>query len=110
MLSRLTACCLAALILAPFTAPFRTCDLSILLGGLPSQQTTGIPSSATMASEVNLASVPAISRVGRVRLLELPGPSPADAECFSATATLDRTAASRHLIRDRVTLTTILRV
>jgi len=111
MLSRITACCLAVLVLAPFTAPFPTCDLAALLGG---QQTRHAPmkapSSTALASDVNVASVPAINHIARARLLQPSHAASSAVECFSATATLARAAASSNGMRDRSALATILRV
>jgi hypothetical protein len=109
LLSRITACCLTVLVLAPFTAPFPTCDLAMLLGG---SQTQHAPASApaSLASDVSVASVPAISHIGRVRLLQLSGLSESARASFSAAATLTLSSAPHGRLRDRAALSPVLRV
>jgi hypothetical protein len=76
MLSRITACWLAVLVLVPFTAPFRTVDLAVLFGGSRAHHVPADPAGpSTLTSESNLARVPALSRVGRVRFVPLSGVS-----------------------------------
>jgi hypothetical protein len=110
MLSRITACCLALLVLAPFTAPFRTVDLAVLLGGSPTHAPVKTPASSTLTSETNLANVPAISRIGRVRLLPLSGISAFAAASLAAPTGLTGTPSQDGGMRTRAALSTILRV
>lgn len=110
-LSRITACCLAVLVLAPFTAPFPTCDLAALLGATQARHAPmNGPASAALASDANVASVPAINHIARARLLQPSHAASSAVECFSATATLARAATSSSGMRDRSALATILRV
>ena len=70
MLSRVAACWLVVLVLAPFTAPFPTCDLrrcSLAHGALADRYASG----RNAGERLSLANVPAISRIGRVRLLAI---------------------------------------
>jgi hypothetical protein len=111
MLSRITACCLAVLVLTPFTAPFRTVDLAVLFGDSRTHDMpANPPASTTVASDTNLASVPAIARVGRVRLVPLSGALASAVVDVSASAGRFGVAARSTDIRQRGTLATILRV
>jgi hypothetical protein len=111
MLSRLTACCLVALVLSPFTAPFRTCDLAALFGGAQTQHPpAGRPLGRTFASDSNLASVPAISRIGRVRLLEPSGVSMVACDVLRALTVIPGAAGFSHRAHERSAFATILRV
>lgn len=111
MLSRVAACWLVVLVLAPFTAPFPTCDFAALFGAAQTQHAPMTPpGSAALASDTNIASVPAISHIARARLLQASTSASSAVECFSATATLARAATSAHGMRDRSALATILRV
>jgi hypothetical protein len=112
VVSRIIACCLAILILAPFTAPFSTCDFAMLFGDAPSPPgPMSAPASTTaLAGDANIASVPALLRTGRVRLLEVPRGLTSVAECFSATATRARTSALQGRTHDGAVLAAILRV
>jgi hypothetical protein len=110
MLSRITACCLIVLALVPFTAPFRTVDLAVLLGGSPSHAPVKTPASSTLTSDMNLANVPTMSRIGRVRLLPLSGISASAAAIVGAATGLARSAASEGGMRAGAALSTILRL
>jgi hypothetical protein len=112
MLARVTALCLAVLVLSPFTAPFPTCDLAMLLGRAPMQDVQHVPANrpaqTTIAVDGNVASVPAISRVGRPRLLDvshlnLPGTS------LNTRAAVIRTGVSSP-VHGHAVFATILRV
>jgi len=111
ILSRVTACCLALLVLLPFTAPFRTCDLAALFGGVPAQQLpSNRPGPAALNIDSAVANVPALSRVGRVRLLEVSRAADASAVDCRTTATHLRAAAVSPSARERLMFATILRV
>ena len=111
MLSRFTACFLVALVLAPFTAPFRTCDLTVLVDSHHTRQAPAKPlRSTTLASEVNLASTPALSNISRYRLLQLSHLSKRAVECFSAAAILAFVAAPPIGIQNSAAHSAILRV
>jgi len=110
MLSRITACCLTLLALAPFTAPFRTVDLAVLLGRSPSHAPAKPPVSSTLTNEMNLASVPTMSRIGRVRLLPLSGVSNSRVAVTRSATVLARAAVSDGGIRGGAALSTILRL
>lgn len=106
--SRVVACWLVVLVLAPFTAPFPTCDLGTLFGASPAQHSpVHMPGSVTANDAV--ASVPAISGVGRVRLSVLAGAAPSAHDCLSV-ATLTPAAAPAGRLRDHAGLAAILRV
>jgi len=109
MLSRVTAFCLAVLVLSPFTAPFSTCDLAALFGRAPLQHApANRPAPTTIAVDGNVANVPAISRVGRLRLLELSTASAAVSPVRRASVHIGMGAAAA--VRDRAVFTTILRL
>jgi hypothetical protein len=111
MVSRSTACWLIVLVLAPFTAPFPTCDLVTLFGGAPARQTpANLPGAATLADETSVASVPAISHIGRVRLLQLSALSASLRERVPPSSGLMLIATSHRHVHDRIVLSTILRV
>jgi hypothetical protein len=111
MLSRFTACCLAVLVLAPFTAPFQTCDLAMLFGDSQTEQVpVNAPGSIVVVSDVNIANLPALSHVGRIRLAPMSGDCVQVSECFSATATPTDTTVGCSRIRDGAVLAAILRV
>jgi hypothetical protein len=110
MLSRITACCLALLVLAPFTAPFRTIDLAMLLRGSQAHAPVKTPASSTLTNEMNLASVPTISRTGRIRLLPLSGLPASTVATVGAATGLARGAASDGGLCGGAALSTILRL
>src|SRR4029077_16374815 len=70
MLSRVTACSLVVLVLLPFTAPFRTCELSAFFAARTQHAPINRPAATTLASDASVASVPAISHISRARLLQ----------------------------------------
>jgi hypothetical protein len=109
MLSRITACSLVVLVLLPFTAPFRTCDLSAFFA-TPTQHAPINRSAATLASDSSIANVPMISRIGRVRLLECAGMGVAGSEPFRSLTSVAVTRDFAHSRRDRAALSTILRL
>jgi hypothetical protein len=110
MLSRITACSLVVLVLLPFTAPFRTCDLSAFFAARPQHAPINRPSAATLASDSSIANVPAISRIGRVRLLECARVAAAAGESFRPLASIAGAASCSRSLRERAVLATILRV
>ena len=111
-LSRITACWLAALVLLPFTAPFRTCDLAAFLGAVAQHNPISRSSSgaATLATDNSVANVPAISRAGRVRFLEPGGASPSAAEPLRTLTSFTVSAGLQRVLRQPAMLSTILRV
>jgi len=107
----LTACCLVALVLLPFTAPFRTCDIAAFFGGAPAQHVPwNRPGSAALTTDSYVASVPAISRAGRLRLIELAGATGSPAASVRPVAALPRSAVVSQHVRERAVLATILRL
>jgi hypothetical protein len=111
MLSRVAACWLVVLVLAPFTAPFPTCDLVTLFGGAPAHHTPmNMPASATLGSDAVDVSVPAAPRTGRIRLLPLSSVLASANVRFSASATRPQPAALAGRLCARAVLTTNLRV
>jgi hypothetical protein len=100
---------LVALVLLPFTAPFRTCDLAAFLGGqAPISRTSS--GTATLATDSSVANVPAISRAGRVRLLEPASAPPSAAENRRALMAVTTSARFNQVLRERVVVATILRL
>src|SRR3954469_13671865 len=97
MLSRFAACWLVVLIVAPFTAPFSTCDLTTVLGAAPAQHArvarharvprrdwtseamvseAAIPDApVAVSNDVAVPAAPAIGRVSRGRLSRVFGTS-----------------------------------
>jgi len=110
MLSRVTACFLVVLVLLPFTAPFRTCDLSAFVAARAQHAPLNRPAATTLASDSSIANVPAISRIGRVRLLEPVGVTAAAGESCRTLASVAAAVASSRSLRERAVLATILRV
>ena len=110
MLSRFTACCLVALVLAPFTAPFRTCDLATFFAARTQHAPLNRSAAAALAGDSSIANIPAISRVGRVRLLEVARVVAAVAESFRLLTGVSGAAAFSRTLRERVLLSPILRV
>ena len=110
MFSRLVACCLVGLALAPFTAPFRTCDLAMLFGDAPSQHVPMGDSHSTVAGDVNVANLPPILRMGRVRLAPLAGSGVVPGCGGAASTTIARGSVADAFVRDGAERTTNLRV
>ena len=110
MLSRVAACSLVVLVLAPFTAPFPTCDFASLFGGdAQTQDAPGqLPASAIVNDSV-VASVPAIGS-SRVRLTVVARVFASPARSVAATATSARASAPAGGVRDQVGLSAILRL
>jgi hypothetical protein len=111
MLAKLFAATLVFLTLTPFTAPFSTCDLTILLGHADQQGTPLAPASPTASAETSTSSlVPsAPPTAARIRLLaraavSLPHTSPL-VRPRSAGA-----GASLESLGNHAGLTTILRL
>jgi hypothetical protein len=107
--TRVAACWLVVLVLAPFTAPFPTCDFGTLFGGSQTDQSPVHLPVSVIASDSVVASVPAISGVGRIRLSVLAGAFPSAHDCFRAT-TLTHAAGPAGRLRDHAGLAAILRV
>src|SRR5262249_17919405 len=108
--SRITACWLVALVLLPFTAPFRTCDLAAFL----SRRVRHVPitrSTATaLATDSSVANVPAISRMGRTRLLDVAGVKLPDGDSVRVMTIVTRSGGVPRALHERAVLSTILRV
>jgi hypothetical protein len=110
MLSRLAAFCLVALVLAPCTAPFQTCDLPTLLGHSPRRQIPANTSGSTAwASDVGIANGAAVSHTGRVRVSDLSRVCRSTPGHVSLTAIL-ACAARRYHRRPQGAILTVLRV
>ena len=107
--SRVAACWLIVLVLAPFTAPFPTCDFGTLFGGSQSEHSAGHVPGSVIATDSAVASVPAFSGVGRIRLSVVAGAFAFAHQCFRAAALTDGAGAARRL-RDDAGLASILRV
>lgn len=101
MLFRVTACWLIVLVLAPFTAPFKTFDLSSPIGA---------PLSASIAVDSAPASVPVIAAAARMRLQPLSTVSRVSIHSSDRSTCLAASAARSTRIQQRTILTTILRV
>jgi hypothetical protein len=107
--SRVAACWLIVLVLAPFTAPFPTCDVGTLFGGPQTEHSPGQIPGSVIATDSVVASVPAISGVGRIRLSVVVGAFAFAHECFRAR-TLTHAAGPAIRLRDHAGLASILRV
>jgi len=111
MLSRVAACWLVVLVLAPFTAPFPTCDLAAFFGAAQNRQGPArMPSSAALHQESSICGVPRISDAGRGRLSFLSSVCKSAGEFLAAPAILTRAAARSDGMREHVGLARILRV
>jgi hypothetical protein len=111
ILSRVTACCMLLLVLSPFTAPFRTCDLAALFGATPAQHVPlNRPGPATLNIDSAVANIPALTRAGRVRLIEVSTTSGASGLAVRSATAHKRPAAMSGSARERLMSTTILRV
>ena len=111
MLSRFLAGWLVVLILAPFTAPFPTCDLATLVGRGPAKHAPIVPPASTAVShDAAVVNAPAVFRAGRIRVLSAFRVSPLSKAISSATATSLRSVASLRDIRENASLTAVLRV
>ena len=110
MLSRIIACCLAALVLAPFTAPFRTCDLALLFGHAPSHEAPlTAPVSTTVMHEDSLVSLPVVAAPSRMRV-PLVAVGPASTVADATPAMVSRASEPSSRMPDRAALTAVLRV
>jgi hypothetical protein len=109
-LSRITACTLVILVLLPFTAPFRTCELAVFFGARAQHAPIGRSASAMLTSDSSVANVPAISRIGRVRLLESRDASLWADESPRVLTTVTASTGFSRLLRERAVRSTILRV
>jgi hypothetical protein len=109
MLSRVAAIWLVALVLAPFTAPFPTCDLAALLGGDATQQAPGHLPASAIANDSIVASVPAIGS-SRVRLTAVSDVFDSSVDCDAAVVTSARAAAPAQPARTLAGLAANLRV
>ncbi len=77
MLRKVLVVCLLALAVSPFTAPFVTCDMSILLNGHGGHSATAMPAMPTAAGDVSqettfqshLPESPSPTLAGRTRFL-----------------------------------------
>jgi hypothetical protein len=111
MLSRVAACWLVVLVLAPFTAPFPTCDLTAFFGAAQNRQGPAkMPTSAALDQESSIVGVPAISDAGRVRLSPLDSVCRSAGEFLIAPAILTRETARAGGMREHAGLARILRV
>jgi hypothetical protein len=111
MLPRFVASWLVVLILAPFTAPFPTCDLATLVGRGPAKHAPIVPpASAAVSNDAAVVSVPAVFRAGRIRVLSAFRVSVLSNAIASASATSLRSVASLRDIRENAALTAVLRV
>ena len=99
------------LVLLPFTAPFRTCDLPALFGATPAQHVPlNRPGPATLNSDSAVANIPALTRAGRIRLIEASTTSGASCAAVGSGASHKRPASVLGGARERLVFTTILRV
>jgi hypothetical protein len=121
MLPKFFASWLVVLVLVPFTAPFSTCDLTGLVGGLRGHHTPLTPRTFGAArerrrpdedvtSDTAVPRVPGIFTAGRVRLLPLSGLPLAQTKITSSSARFMWSGTSAGYIREHTVLTTILRV
>jgi hypothetical protein len=111
MLSRFAACWLVALVLAPFTAPFPTCDLVTLFGhGQTEQAPLAPPGAPAVSHDAAVVGASAVFRAGRIRVLSVFQVSPLASEISSSSATVLRSVASTRDAREDAALKAVLRV
>jgi len=111
MLTKFFASWLVVLVVAPFTAPFSTCDLTSLFGNPQSQHTPVIPPSSVESA--NDAAVPValfVSSAGREGPLPLSRVPLEESVARSSSATLIWSVASVGTTPEPNVLSTILRV
>ena len=110
MLSRVIASWLVVLILAPFTAPFPTCDLATLFGTSPVAEDAGHgPASGALSHDAAVVNGPAVNRIGPTRWL----PAvivPALSSKPASSSIPPGSAALAPLIKKSTALGTVLRV
>jgi hypothetical protein len=124
MLSRLLASWLVVLIVAPFTAPFSTCDLATLADSGQIPRTRRSPSivdavsddlparsaPVALSNEVAIPSAPSVVRVGRGRLLRAVRISVRSSVLSSSSATFLKSAVTTPHVGEDAALRTVLRV
>jgi hypothetical protein len=111
MLSRVAACWLVVLVLAPFTAPFPTCDLATVFHAVHTRQAPAkLPVRSRLAGDSEVARVPAMSGRGRVRLSMASGALAFAGAAVAAATPLTRAVERVHRKREHTGLTAILRV
>jgi len=111
MLSRFTACWLVVLVLAPFTAPFSTCDLSTLFGrGSGRQAPIAPPTSKAVSHDAAVVNAPGFFRAGRSRLAPVFRVSALTSKIVLPSTTTLRLTASVRYFRDTSAFSTVIRV
>jgi hypothetical protein len=111
MLPKFFASWLVLLVIAPFTAPFSTCDFKSLFGSAQDQHVPAAPAtSVALTTDAAVPTAPFVSAPGRVRLLPLSRVPLAESATPSLSATLMSSAASAGCNRQHAVLNTILRV
>jgi hypothetical protein len=99
------------LVLSPFTAPFRTCDLAALFGATPAQHVPlNRQGPATINVDSAVANIPALTRTGRVRLIEVSTTSGASCDAVRSATSPKRPASMSGGARERLMSSTILRL
>ena len=111
MLPKFFASWLLVLVIAPFTAPFPTCDVTSLFGSPQGQDAPAAPSAAiVLTTDAAVPSTVFVSSVGRIRLLPLSRvPLTESALPFMSAAAMGSDASADGM-REPVALSTILRV
>jgi hypothetical protein len=111
MLSKFFASWLLVLVIAPFTAPFPTCDATSLFGSPQGQDAPAAPSAAiVLTTDEAVPSAVFVASIGRIRLLPLSRvPLTESALPFTSAAAMG-SDASADSMREPVALSTILRV
>jgi hypothetical protein len=110
MFSRITACWLVVLILAPFTAPFPTCDLATFVGRHPTRQTPIVPPVSAAVSHDAAVTATAFLGHGRTRLLSNFRIAQLCNEVSVPCAMFLRSVGTTRDVRDTAALNTVLRV
>jgi hypothetical protein len=110
MLTRLAAFCLVALVIAPCTAPFQTCDLPTLLGHPSRQIPENTSHSTARANDVSVANVPAVSQLARARVLKLSRVSRSIADHVAMMTVVARASCRADREVRSAILTTVLRL
>ena len=111
MLPKFFASWLLVLVIAPFTAPFPTCDLTSLFGIPQGQDVPAAPSvPSVFTTDAAVPRAVFVSSVGRTRLLPLSRVPLTESALPSTSAAAMGSNSSADGMREPVGLSTILRV
>jgi hypothetical protein len=111
MLPKFFASWLLVLVIAPFTAPFPTCDFTSLFGNPQGQDAPVAPAAAiVLTTDEAVPSAVFVSSIGRIRLLVLSRVPLTESACPSMSAAVMGSDSSADGMREHVALSAILRV